>query len=185
MTSRPRILASLLVVLLTATLTVLLGSSAAQASSRWCHYGKQSGICYETVGNFVRQKVVVEAVPLINKTRKTGEFSCTFSKTISESQSFTKSVTAKAGAKIYGIVDVEISGTLSKTIEQTGSQASAASASYRLKPGEKVICQRIYSSYVQKVKETRWSGPVRADYNTTTRMIKTTVPSTLGIRVVD
>lgn len=185
MTSLRRLSALLATLLVATTLVLTAGAGPASAKSKWCDYKKNGGVCYETVGTAVTKRQVVESVPLINNTRKTGKFRCTFSKTVSESRKTSKSVTAKAGGKIYGLVDVEFSGTLTEEITQTGSQASAASAAYKLKPGEKVVCNRIYSKVVMKIKETRWTGITQTPYNTTTRNLTTTIPSTLGIQVDD
>jgi len=60
------------------------------------------------------------------------------------------------------------------------ARATTAGGSVRLKPGQRVICQRTYGSLVSKVKETTYRPGSQS-----VRRFKVRVPSYLGVRIVD
>ncbi len=179
----PRLRARLSTALLmSAMLLTFLAVTPAQAATTRCEPGSgtYSGRCYVNTTTVSKKSIVVEQVPLQNWSSKTVTMSCGFTQTVTRSMSGTVSLSATAKATIFGLVDVSTSVSVSMTVSQTASQATTAGGSVVLSPGESVVCQRIYTWVTQGIKETTYSGSY-----VSTRTYSVTVPSTLGVRLVD
>ena len=143
--------------------------------------GTQSGRCWKLLES--RSKlVVVEAIPLENKTRrKKSNMHCSFSRPVSRSVTVGGSVSASAEFGVFKVVKANITVTVHRDVTQTASQASTAGGSVVLKPGESVVCQRTYGYVWARVKQYTWSGGRDAE----TIILKSKVPANLGVRIVD
>lgn len=155
-------------------------SSAAKAV---CYGGTSSGECY-TATSTTKKVKVVETVPLINKSSKTVTANCQFTKSLSFSQSVTATtsgtISASVKAGIFAGVEASVTSTVSTTLSQTASQATSAGGSVKLKPGQSMKCERIYSTIEATVKRVQHTST-----SSKTTIYKTTVPSTFGVRFVD
>ncbi|MGN6783212.1 MAG: hypothetical protein ACTHJH_17115 [Marmoricola sp.] len=182
---RGLVLAVLLVLL--SSLLLVAGATAADAASRTrCQRGSsmEGGRCW-TRHQIYRHLKVVEAVPLENRSHKTGTFHCTFSRNISQSVEAGYSVAYEAKVSIMKLVDAGTTMTLHMNVSQTASQATEAGASFRLKPGQRVVCQRTYGYVTTRIKDYRWWGSTGAHAGSSTHYYTVKVPARLGIRVVD
>lgn len=178
-----------LLALLTLVTSVLVAGAAgsAEATSRTrCQRGSgmESGRCW-TRHQVYRHLKVVEAVPLENRSHKTGTFHCTFSRNISQSVEAGYSVGYEAKVSIMKLVDAGTTMTLHMNVSQTASQATEAGASFRLKPGQRVVCQRTYGYVTTRIKDYQWWGGTGAHAGSSTHYYTVRVPARLGIRVVD
>lgn len=177
-----RIVLALAVVLsaLLGTSTTLVPSASAAVSHR-CVPGSatSSGLCFYFLSS-VKHLSVAEAVPLVNRSRKTATFQCSFTRTISRSVAWGASLSAEAKATLFGLLESKISATVSRTVTQTVSQAEAAGLSVRLKPGQSAVCERTYGYVTTRVRREEWHGT-----KGTSKILTTKVPSYLGVRLVD
>ncbi|MBE7325937.1 hypothetical protein IEQ44_14900 [Nocardioides sp. Y6] len=143
--------------------------------------GASGGVCFKLRSTKYRVKRV-ESVPLRNKSSKKATMHCSFTKTIS------KSVQRKAGISstaevnaVFGLAKLNVSVNVEKSVTQTASQATTAGGSIVLKPGEEVTCIRTYGHVVTKVRRYAWSG----NKMTSDEIIKTKIPSSLGVDIID
>lgn len=142
--------------------------------------GSSSGRCWEAT-NVARRVVVVEDVPVENFSSKTGTFSCSFSTTITRTVEAGVSVSASVSASLFKVVDASTSITVTASVSQSASRASSVVGTFTLKPGERVSCQRTYGYVSASVREYTYTQKG----TTTVRRYNTTVPSSLGVRLVD
>lgn len=144
------------------------------------HPRERVSVCFKLLKTKYRVKRV-EAVPLRNKSSKKATMHCSFTKTIS------RSVQKKAGLStsaevnaVFGLAKVNVSVHVEKSVTQTASQATTVGGSVVLKPGEKVTCIRTYGHVVTKVRRID-----RRNEERKTRVIKTKIPSSLGVDIID
>lgn len=157
-----------------------LAAMPAQAASH-CVGSSYSGYCY-TVVKSSTTTTVVERVPVSNIHKsKTINANCGFSKTLSESQSIKNEagVEVSAGIKagVFASIDATVKATVSTELSQSASRATSAGGSFKLKPGEKVTCERTYSKVNARVKRVAYTGK-----KTTTTYYNAVVPSSFGVR---
>ncbi len=154
----------------------------ARASKTKCAKGSgsYSGRCWKLLKT-AKRLVVVEAIPLENKTRhKKANMHCSFSRTVSKSVEVGGSVSSSVEAGVFSVVKVNVNVSVHKNVSQTASQASTAGGDVTLKPGESVVCQRTYGYVVARVKQYTWHGG-----KSETKILKTKIPANLGVRIVD
>lgn len=156
------------------------GAGQADAATR-CVRGSNthSGRCFKSHRIYKHQKVA-EALPLVNRSNHTGTFHCSFSKTITRSFSVGASVSAEVKASLFKLVDASTSMTVERTVTQTASQATEAGASVRLKPGQRVTCERTYGYVTTRITDTTYVG-----FQSHSRHYRVRVPSYLGVRLVN
>lgn len=137
-------------------------------------------VCFKLVKTKYKVKRV-EAVPLRNKSSQTVTMHCSFTKTISRSvqKKAGLSSTAEVNA-VFGLAKLNVSVNVEKSVTQTASQATTAGGSVVLAPGQKVTCIRTYGHVVTKVKRTDQRNDEKK-----TRIIKTKIPSSLGVDIID
>lgn len=160
---------------------LVVPTTPAEAATRCTQKGPGSSQCF-TATNVVRGQKVVESVPLVNRSSKPVTAHCSFSKTISRSVSASVTVAGEVKGTLFKVVDASTSISVSASLTQTAEQATTAGGSVRLRPGQRIICQRIYSNVVSRIKEVTYYPAPR---NSTTRYYSTTTPSSLGVRFVD
>ena len=143
--------------------------------------GTQSGRCWKLLES--RSKlVVVEAIPLENKTRrKKTNMHCSFSRSVSRSVTVGGSVSASVEVGVFKVVKANVTVTVHQDVTQTATQASEAGGDVTLKPGESVVCQRTYGYVWARVKQYTWSGGHEAEV----KILKSKIPANLGVRIVD
>jgi hypothetical protein len=156
------------------------GAAPASAATR-CLRGSNtySGRCF-TSHQIYSHLSVVEAVPLVNRSRHTATFHCSFTRTITRSFSVASSVSAEAKATLFELIDASTTVTVQRTVTQTASQATEAGLSVRLRPGQRATCQRTYGSVTTRIKDTEYTG-----LHSTSRHYQVRVPSFLGVRLVN
>ena len=161
-------------------LAAALAATSADAATR-CLRGSTtySGRCF-TSHRIYRHQRVAEAVPLVNRSRHTATLQCSFTHTITRSLDVGASVSSEVKGTLFGLVDASTSITVHRTVTQTASQATQAGASVRLKPGERVTCERTYGYVTTRVTDKRYSGS-----HVQQRSYRVRVPSYLGVRLVD
>jgi hypothetical protein len=175
-----RLLAGL-VMLGTALGPISLATATPAAAATRCQGGTGSSRCV-TVSHVKRHLKVIESVPLENTTKKKKvTMSCSFSR--SYSRSMTGSITMSAGVKgqVFGVAEASTSIDLSKSVSQTATQATSASGTVTLKPGEAVLCQRTYGYIKADVKEVTTTAKKKAS----TRYYTVTIPVSMGARITD
>jgi len=158
----------------------LAAPSAADAATR-CLPGSNtySGRCF-TSHRVYRALKVVEAVPLVNRSRRTATFHCSFTRTITRSVAVGVSVSAEVKATLFKLVDASTSISVHQEVTQTASQATQAGLSVRLRPRQSAICQRTYGHVKTRITDTSYSGS-----RVHRRRYTVKVPSFLGVRLVD
>lgn len=183
-----RLIAALAMSLAALTLEVPASMAPASAAGHIvCEKGSDSyaGVCFKQLSSLVRGIKVVQAVPLINGTsHRRANMHCSFSDTVTKSLTLggSTSMTVSAKASILDLAEVSASTTytLSASVTQTAASASEAGGSVTLPPHTQVVCQRIYSYVTFRVQRQSWHGTSTS--NVTKRV---TVPSSLGVRIVD
>lgn len=182
-----RSLTTALMTLLVATVLTVVsdagGGSAAHAASRTAcakGSGTGSGHCWERSTIYKHLKVV-EAVPLENRSRRTATMHCSFSRTITRSFTAGASVTSSAKVSIIKLVDAGVETTLHGSVSQTSSQATTAGGTIRLKPGQRVTCQRTYGYVTSRIKDYYYNS--KGTHSV--RRYAVTIPAYIGVRIVD
>ncbi|GAB3656103.1 hypothetical protein GCM10027596_09910 [Nocardioides korecus] len=169
------------------TATTLASVPAADAASTTrCQRGSgmEAGRCF-TRSTVYRHLSVAEAVPLVNNSSRTITAHCSFTRTVSRSMSAGADLGYEAKVTIEGLVDAGTSLTLHMSVSQTASQASTAGASVRLRPHQRVTCQRTYGYVTSRIKDHSWWGGTGAHPGSRTVYRTANIPSYLGVRVVD
>lgn len=163
-----------------ALLAALAGASQADAATRCLRgSGTHSGRCF-TSHRIYKHLKVVEAVPLVNRSRHTATFHCSFTRTITRSFAVGASVSAEAKASLFELVDASTTVTVQRTVTQTASEATEAGLTVRLRPGQRATCERTYGYVTTRIRDYTYSGTYSR-----TRRYKVRVPSYLGVRLVD
>ena len=182
-----KIILSLLAIAVTAALAVINTSPAHAAYRTECepNSNTSSGRCYEQMTAVVKNVKVVDAVPLINASRKTVTMSCSFSTSVTRDITLGGSAAVSGGAEIsllkIASASVQTTYTLSASVTMSATQAKEAGGTVTLKPGERVVCQRIYSHVTFSVRPYTYNG-TKVTRGTTKSV---SIPSTLGVRIVD
>jgi hypothetical protein len=156
------------------------GATPANAATRCLHGSTTfSGRCF-TSHRIYHHLRVVEAVPLVNRSRHAATFHCSFTRTITRSFAVAASVSAEAKATLFELIDASTTITVQRTVTQTASQATEAGLTVRLRPGQRATCERTYGYVTTQITDTRYSGSVSHRSNYRVR-----VPSSLGVRLVN
>ncbi len=153
-----------------------------QRPGRVCTRASDStaGRCWELLKSRKRL-AVVEAIVLENRTRrKKVNMHCSFTRSVSRTVEVGGSVTGSVKAGVFKVVEVNVSTTVHRNVQQTAEQASSAGGDVTLRPGESVVCQRTYGYVVARVRQITYSASV-----VTTRVLTAKVPSNLGVRITD
>ncbi len=178
---------SLLAVVIAAALALFDTTPATAAYKTVCERGSStsSGRCYKQMSSVVKRVKVVDAVPLINRSSRKATFHCAFSSSVTREVTLggSVSVSASAEASLMKIASASVSTTytLDAHVTMSATQAKEAGGSVVLRPGQKVVCQRIYSHVTFSVRPYTYSGTT-IRWGTTKSV---TVPSSLGVRLVD
>lgn len=182
-----KLVLSLVALAVAATLALLDTSPAAAAYKTVCEPGSgtSSGKCYKQMSAVIKRIKVVDAVPLINASSKTATMHCSFSSSVTREITLGGSASISGGAEVsllkIASASVATTYTLEASVTMSATQAKEAGGSVTLKPGEKVVCQRIYSHVTFTVKPYTYSG-TQVFWGTEKSV---TVPSSLGVRIVD
>ncbi len=157
---------------------VVAGATAADAATR-CLKGSTtySGRCFES-HRIYRHLNVVEAVPLVNRSRHTATFHCSFTRTITRSVAVGATVSSEIKGTLFGLIDASTSIAVHRTVTQTASQATEAGLSVRLRPKQRATCERTYGYVSTRITDTRYSGS-----RVKRRRYSIRVPSYLGVRL--
>jgi len=162
----------------------VLGAAPVSASTvTVCDPGSTSysGRCYTNTTQVSAQKsTVVQSVVLQNWSSKTATMSCSFTSTITRSFSASVTLSASVKASLFGLVDASTSVAVQFSVSQSASSATTAAGSIVLKPGESVICQRMYFYVTQTIKETSYAGSWSSS-----RTYTVTAPKSMGVRIID
>lgn len=143
--------------------------------------GTYAGTCYKFLRS-TKKVVPVEAVPLRNRSSRTGTFTCSFTRTVSRAVEYGASATSSAEAEaVFGLAKISLSVTVSKKVTQTDTQASTAGGSVTLKPGQSVTCLRTYGSVIMRVQRYTYRGS-EVTYDDPS---KVRLPAYLGVDIVD
>ena len=160
---------------------LVLPTHAAEAATRCTTAGPGSSQCF-TATHLIKSVQVVESVPLVNKSKKTVNAHCSFSRTITKSVSAGVDLSATVKGTLFKVVEASTTATVHSSVSQTAAQATTAGGSVSLRPGQQIICQRIYSRIVANIKEVTYYPMPK---NSKTRTYSSTTPSSLGVRFVD
>jgi hypothetical protein len=158
---------------------LLVAPAPAQAAAD-CQGGTSSGRCVEVLSTSTGS-TVVETVPMVNNTSLSGSFTCSVEQAVSRTVETSVGVDAGVSGQIFGAVSASVSVSVSESLSQTASSASSAAGTFTLAPGQALNCQRTYGYVTATVHQYDYSGTGTSNESTYT----TTVPSSLGVTVVD
>ncbi len=178
---------SLLTLAIAGTLALLDTTPAAAAYKTVCERGSStgSGRCHQQRSAVIKRVSVVDAVPLINRSSKRATLHCNFTTSVRRDITLGGSVAVTGAAEVSFLkiasASVSTTYTLHASVSMSSESSKEAGATVTLNPGERVVCQRIYS-YVSFSERTYTYSGTKVTY----QPVKTvTVPSNLGIRIVD